>query len=134
MKSGKPGFWDGLVIFVDMSRIGLAYHLTWYRSIKVRIEVVPADQNQSGQERTYAVIDVMGLAKIRYSDGFMRWDIRRPTYCLTYVIGIWKLGNKLWMTYGKCDCVYPDHVMSPAEYEEWSRKVLGWQIEPKSIN
>ena len=82
MNSGQPGFWDGLVIFVAMSWIGPAYTLVWYRlRIKV-IDIVAGERARLDYE--CAVIDVMGLAEVRYGLGYLQWYIKRPADYLSY--------------------------------------------------
>lgn len=65
-----------------MSRLGLAYHLAWYQLRAKVIDIVAGERARLDYE--CAVIDVMGLAEVRYGLEYQQWYIKRPTDYLSY--------------------------------------------------
>lgn len=74
-----------------MSRYGLAITLAWYQ---LRAKVTDR------LDHVCVVIDVMGLAKVRYGPGYLHWTIKRSTDNLVYFVCIVNL--QVNGTFGRC--------------------------------
>lgn len=115
-----------------MSRSGLAYSLSYYR-LRSRVVAKRADEDR-------VLIDVMGLAEVRYARDYMGWVIQRKGYKLVYYLEV--SDHEVAGTWGYCSWeagwagrssrfkYFPGMIqMNEKQFWRWSRWVLGWRLE-----